>query len=162
MRDLEEKKINVLFLWLFTKLPQLWFPVCPSVPPVTKQKLYRVAHRRIAKRNVVLFTWKLATNQWVCNSAEQVSDAVHAYKAHGVRQQAGLIISYSLQRAITQPWSDGPEGNVHFSGSLCLLPNWSVCPLNTDVVLSRPSKTTLPQHREITENTWICKQPPQW
>lgn len=59
------------------------------------------------------------------NRAEGVSDALHAYQVPGVRQQAGFIICYGPQRAITQPWNDTSAANIHFSvtkSALCLLP----------------------------------------
>ncbi len=54
-----------------------------------------------------------------------MSDALHAHQVLGVRQQAGFIICYGPQRAITQPWNGTSAANIHFSvtkSALCLLP----------------------------------------
>lgn len=56
--------------------------------------------------------------------AEGVTDAPHAYQVAGVRHQAGFIICYGPQRAITQPWNGTSAANIHFSvtkSALCLL-----------------------------------------
>lgn len=74
-----------------------------------------------------------------CNRAERVSDALHAYKVLGVRQQAGFIICYGPRRAITQPWNDASAVNVHFSvtkSSLCLLPQTEVSVSSTFILFS--------------------------
>lgn len=56
--------------------------------------------------------------------AEGVTDALHAHRVPGVRQQAGFIICYGPQRAITQPWNDSSAASAHFSATesaVCLL-----------------------------------------
>lgn len=53
-----------------------------------------------------------------------MTDALHAHRVPGVRQQAGFIICYGPQRAITQPWNDSSAASAHFSATesaVCLL-----------------------------------------
>lgn len=86
-----------------------------------------------------------------------MSDALHAYKALGVRQQAGFIICYGLQRAITQPWNDASAANTHFSvtkSTLCLLPETEAPVSSTLILLSvdHLNNPTAPQRGEHQES----------
>lgn len=68
-----------------------------------------------------------------------MSDAVHAYQVLRVRQQAGFIIRYGPQRAITQPWNGTSAANPHFSATksvFCLSPETEESASSTFILFS--------------------------
>lgn len=85
-----------------------------------------------------------------------MSDALRALQVAGVRQQAGFIICYGPQRAITQPWNGTSAANIHFSvtkSTLCLLAETEASASSTLVFSAdHPNKTTAPEREKHQES----------
>ena len=99
-------------------------------------------------------SWKQIDRQ--VNRAEGVSDALCAYQVPGVRQQAGFIICYGPQRAITQPWNGTSAVNIHFSvtkSALWLLPETEASASSALILFSADhlNNTTAPQREQHQE-----------
>lgn len=85
-----------------------------------------------------------------------MSDALHALQVAGVRQQAGFIICYGPQHAITQPWNGTSAENIHFSvtkRALCLLAQTEVSASSTFIFpADHLNNTTAPEREKHQES----------